>query len=169
MIAAFPLPFPANLKDGLRLTVIEKSLSDEVRRRILIPILAAVPPVQVPMGATRWSQCWVSLMRMLSLVLRGQNSEEAAKAIKAQSTRLKHFFAIAFQPFNPPFLGWHKIELIQTPVIILGSESKLGQLYKTGLKMEQKALELHQDHVEEARLDCLAMEIVEWKKKTMAR
>ncbi len=34
--------------------------------------------------------------------------------------------------------------------------------------MEQKALELHQDRVEEARLDCLVMEIIECKKEVAA-
>ncbi len=35
--------------------------------------------------------------------------------------------------------------------------------------MERKALKLHQDCVEEARLDCLVMEIIEHKKKAVAR
>ena len=34
--------------------------------------------------------------------------------------------------------------------------------------MEQKALELHQDHAEETRSDCLTMEIVEQKKEASA-
>lgn len=35
--------------------------------------------------------------------------------------------------------------------------------------MEQKSLELHQHRVEEAKLDCLALEIVERKKEAAAR
>lgn len=50
-----------------------------------------------------------------------------------------------------------------------GPKSELGHLYRVGSKIEQKALELHQDRVEEARLDCLAMEIVEQKKQASAR
>lgn len=46
-------------------------------------------------------------------------------------------------------------------MIAPGPESKLGQLYKADSKMKQKSLELHQDRVEEVRLDCLALKIME--------
>lgn len=35
--------------------------------------------------------------------------------------------------------------------------------------MEQKALELYQDRIKEAKLDCLAMKIIKRKKKASAR
>ncbi len=37
-----------------------------------------------------------------------------------------------------------------------------------GSRVEQKSLELHQDRMEEARLDCLALEIVERKNEATA-
>ncbi len=45
---------------------------------------------------------------------------------------------------------------------------KLRRLYGAGSRIEQKSLKLHQDWVEEARLDCLALEIVEQKKEVAA-
>ncbi len=54
-------------------------------------------------------------------------------------------------------------------MIAPGPEYELGRLYKTGSRMEQKSLELHQDRIDEARLDCLALEIVERKKEAAAR
>ncbi len=63
------------------------------------------------------------------------------------------------------FLGQHNVKSIRAPIIALGPESELGQLYGAGSKIKQKSLELHQDRVEETRLDCLALEIVKWKKE----
>lgn len=91
--------------------------------------------------------------------------KEAADVESAQTLRLKRSLAVAMQSLGPPFLGRHDLESIKAPVIASGGESGLGRLYGAGSRMERKALELHQDHVEEARLDCLAMEIVSEKKK----
>lgn len=65
-------------------------------------------------------------------------------------------------------MGQHNVELIRALVIALRHKSKLRRLYGMGSKIEQKFLELHQDRVEETRLDCLALEIVEWKKEVAA-
>lgn len=73
------------------------------------------------------------------------------------------------QPFDPPFLRQHNVESIRAPVIIPEPESELGQLYEVGSRIEQKSLEPHQDRIEEIRLDCLALEIMEWKKKAATR
>lgn len=72
------------------------------------------------------------------------------------------------QSLGPLFLNRHNLELIKAPVIALVGEYGLGRLYKAGSRIKQKALELHQDCVEEARLDCLVIEIVEQKKEAAA-
>lgn len=78
-----------------------------------------------------------------------------------QTLQLKRSLTIAMQYLDPFFFGHYDLKSIKAPVIILGGKSGLGYLYEVRLKMDQKALKLHQDRVEEARLDCLLMEIVE--------
>lgn len=78
---------------------------------------------------------------------------------------MKHFFAVVFQLFGSFFLGRYDFELIKTPVIAPGAKLELGCLYKARSMVECKALELHQDCVKETRLDALAIEILEQKKK----
>lgn len=53
-------------------------------------------------------------------------------------------------------------------MITSGPDSKLGQLDEKGSRIKQKFLELHQDRMEEIRLDYLALEIVEQRKKVAA-
>ena len=89
--------------------------------------------------------------------------------IKAVQTNwLKHLLTVALQSFGFPFLGPHNIESIRAFMIIPRPEFKLGKLYEAGSKMKQKSLELYQNRVEEARLDCLALEIVKQKKEAVA-
>lgn len=94
--------------------------------------------------------------------------KEAPEAKNAQSLRLKRSLTVAFQTLGPPFFGRYDFKSIKAPVIALGAESELGRLYRAESKMKRKALKLHQDCVEEARLDALAMEIVQQKKKAAA-
>lgn len=67
------------------------------------------------------------------------------------------------------YLSCHDLECIKAPIIAPSSESQLGRLYGAGSQLEQKALELNQDHVEETRLDYLVIEIIECKKRAVAR
>lgn len=83
----------------------------------------------------------------------------------AQTLQLKRSLTIAMQYLDPFFFGNYDLKSIKAPVITLGDKSGFGYLYEVMLKMEQKALKLYQDRVEEARLDCLLMEIVEQKKE----
>ncbi len=94
---------------------------------------------------------------------------EAANVENAQNQRLKSFLAITLYPLGPPYLGCHDLESIKTLVIASSSESKLGRLNSAGSRLERKALELHQDRVEETRLDYLVMEIIKCKKAVAAR
>lgn len=73
--------------------------------------------------------------------------------------------AVALQPLGSLFLGRHNFELIKAPVIAPRAKSELGCLYKAGSRMERKALVLDQDRVEKARLDALAIKIVQRKKE----
>lgn len=101
--------------------------------------------------------------------IRPKIQREVAEIETAQINWLKRSLAVALQPLGPPFLGQHDVESIRAPVIIPGLESKLEQLYGAGSRIEQKSLELYQDQVAKARLDCLALEIVERKKEVAAR
>lgn len=95
--------------------------------------------------------------------------KKAAEVESVQNLQLKQSLTAAFQPLGPFFFGRHDIESLKMPIIVPGPEFELGCLYRAGSRMKRKALELHQDRVEEARLDCLAMEIVEQKKEASAR
>lgn len=70
---------------------------------------------------------------------------------------------------GPPFLGLHDIESLRTPVITRGPDSFLRLQYGAGTFAERNAIQLHQFRVEEARLDCLALEICERKKESAAQ
>lgn len=86
----------------------------------------------------------------------------------AQTLWLKCSPTITIQFLYPLFFGCYNQRSIKALIIISRDEYKLGCLYKARSKIKQKTLKLHQDCVEEIRLDYLVIENVEQKKEAMA-
>lgn len=95
--------------------------------------------------------------------------KEAANIKAAQHHRLARNIAVAMNRLGLPFLGPYDIKSLRAPVIACGPESFLGLQYGTASLVERNLIKLHQYRVEEARLDCLAIEICERKKESAAR
>lgn len=95
--------------------------------------------------------------------------KEAANIEAAQHYRLAQNIAVAINRLGPSFLGLHDIQSLRALVIGCSLESFLGLQYGTTSLVEQNLIQLYQYRVEEARLNCLAIEICEQKKESAAQ
>lgn len=165
IIIIFSLPILVNLKDGFQLAIIKDGFFNKG--------LLADPDFNTSSLTTPRCYSGEKMETMLRFVDEDRLPYTAwvkiqKKVIKAKNTQsfyLKCFFTIIFQPLGSLFFSNYDFELIKTLIIVSEAKLKLSFLYKARLRIECKALELH---VEEAKLDVLAIEIMQQKKKTMA-
>ena len=73
---------------------------------------------------------------------------------------------VTMSRLSPLFLGVHDIKSLRSLVIAHGPDFFVGLQYDAGSFSEQNAIQMHQFRVEEARLDCLALEIYARKKES---
>lgn len=91
---------------------------------------------------------------------------KAAAQNRAQDQRLVRNLAVTISWLGPLFLGVYDIKLLRSPIIVYEPDFFIGLQYGAGFFLEQNAIQIHQFRVKEAHLDCLALEICTYKKKS---